>query len=421
MSTSSMVSRRGLKCNKVRRVSDPDSVPTATTPIVSSPLTNSPSSTFLRVYSSPASKLLAKLPSWFEPAISDRAHLNLPLSTLDARSTEAGPAGVLSKRSVNKTKRNSPLSIIQSTSCVPSPSASSLTGIQSSAAPTSGGHFGSSTMPTAEGARLLPRTSSETAGLSQNDLSNIIAGSLLGVLGFVAITALTVILLLRRRRRLYGDVKSIGSNGKLSRMSRNSTPTLTGWNPRHQSSVSFGTPTPQSLSGHARHASEPLATPKPVMLHKRFSKSTELSTAAPVDPYGLNTPRDQFSDPEVNNRQLRLAKPGSCDLQTIQEKPEGYPSKPEPLFTPRSLYSSDRSIGSTIILPSRNSSVGSLQALSYRLSSPLRLSASTWMPSPGVLSPLSVEQAVRRSSTRSDPFDLEVPVDARHSRPQLQQ
>lgn len=407
-----MVSRRSLKCNKVRRVSDPDSVPTATAPIVSSPLTNSPSSTFLRVYSSPASKLLAKRPSWFEPAISDRAHLNLPLSTLDARSTEAGPAGVLSKRSVNKTEPNSPLSIIQSTSCVPSHSASSLTGIQSLAAPTSGGHFGSSTMPTAEGARLLPRTSSETAGLSQNDLSNIIAGSLLGVLGFVAITALIVILLLRRRRRLYGDVKSIGSNGKLSRMSRNSTPTLT--------SVSFGTPTPQSLSGHARHASEPLATPKPVIFHKRFSKSTELSTAAPVDPHGLNTPRDQFSDPEVNNRQQRLAKPGSCDLQTIQEKPEGYPSKPEPLFTPRSLYSSDRSIGSTIILPSRNSSVGSLQVLSYRLSSPLRLSASSWMPSPGVLSPLSVDQAVRRSSTRSDPFDLEVPVDAGYSRSQLQ-
>lgn len=420
MSTSYIVSRHGLKCNKVRRVSDPEFVPTATASVVSSPSTQSASSTFLRVYSTPASKRLAKLPSSFEPATSNLAHPGPPLLTADTRSTEAGPAGVLSKRFVDKAEPYTPLSTIQSVPSVPSHRASSLAGIQTSDTPTSGSYLGLSTTPTAEGTRLSPRTSSENTD-HHNDLPSTIAGTILGVLGFVAFTALIVVLLLRRRRRLYGDIRSISSNGKLSRMSRNSTPTLTSWYPRHHSSVSSraGTQTPQSLLGHTRHASEPLATPKSVMFHNPFSKSAELCTAPPADP--SSTSRDPFSDPEADNRIPRPTKLGSQDLQTIQEKPEGLPSKPERIFIPRSLYSSDRSIGSTIVLPGRNSSVGSLQVLSYRLSSPLRLSASIRMPSPGALSPRPVDPAARRPSTRSDPFDLEVPTGAEHPRPQPQQ
>lgn len=266
--------------------------------------------------------------------------------------------------------------------------------------------------------RLTPRSNG-------NDLTSMIAGSILGVLCFIGITTLIVRLLLRRRQRMYGDVKSISSNGKLSRMSRNSMATLTSWYPRHQSTTSFrtGASTPSQVlgqsqgqgQGHMRNTSEPLATPRAVFFNNPFSKSAELCAAPPVDRRDPTVPGDLYLDPEATAKHQQYqprnhAKQPSLsnDLQTIQEKPEEYPRKPERLFIPRSLYSNDCSIGSTIVLPGRNSSVGSLQVLSYRLSSPFRLSHTSRMHSPGVLlTPRMPVDSRRRSSTRSDPFDLE--------------
>lgn len=290
---------------------------------------------------------------------------------------------------------------------------------------------------------LMPKEKRLTARSNGNDLTSMIAGSILGVLCFIGITALIARFLLRRRQRMYGDVKSISSNGKLSRMSRNSSATLTSWYPRHQSTTSIrtGTSTASHFGGghhhhhhhHMRNTSEPLATPKPVFFHNSFSKSAELCAAPPVDRRDPTIPGDLYLDPESTARQHqhqhqqpRHAKQGSVsnDLQTIQEKPEEYPTKPEGLFIPHSLYSNDRSVGSTIILPGHNSSVGSLQMLNYRLSSPFQLSSTPRLhsPSPGVLlTPHLPLDSRRRSSTRSDPFDLEDESLSQHSRSVLQQ
>ncbi|EAW06306.1 uncharacterized protein ACLA_079900 [Aspergillus clavatus NRRL 1] len=69
----------------------------------------------------------------------------------------------------------------------------------------------------------------------------------------------------------------------------------------------------------------------------------------------------------------------------------------------RSIYSSERSLGSTIILPGRSSIGSSVRRTSYQISI-------------SDLAPLGPNESVTRVSTRSDPFDLEVPPNAMHKR-----
>lgn len=225
------------------------------------------------------------------------------------------------------------------------------------------------------------------------------------MIGFVAFVALVCIFLLRRRRRKYGDDRSMNSNGKLSRVDRNSAPTLTSWKPR-QSRFSFhaGTPSPASQTSPVNRLPEPLAPPKPILFHNPFSKSAELCSESQIDTRGARTMQNPFADPEpVNGQNIRPTRPSKSslpELQTIQEEmPEGF-------VVQRSAYGSDHSLGSTIVLPGRNSSVGSLQVISYRISS---LSST----SPRPVDPAAVE---KRMSIRSDPFDLEAPSAAVHRR-----
>ncbi|BCR89135.1 uncharacterized protein ACHE_50333A [Aspergillus chevalieri] len=414
MSSPSVVFNRGLRCAKVKRVSIPVSVPSASpgplSPLASTsfPLLATPSpqasSALSGAYSTPSTFSIRPSTLLGPP---EKIHPTISL-TPEVQVTSPPNVGVLPPTPVasatsstgSKTETDTSTPTVDSRVFGASHSASSSISTTPSATTTAGtGSVGDS-------------STQKTDGSNKDNLPRVIVGSILGVLGFIAFVALICFLLLRRRRRMYGDTKSLSSNGKLSRIDRSSVPTLTSWEPRHRSVFSFHSP-PSGQSPPNRLQPTPtpeLTPPKPTLFHNPFSKSTEACIEAQLDHRG--TPPNPFADPTFQNnnkntrlsptwKQVRLSKPNIIEWQ-----PQGQNS----LVTPRSLYGSDHSLGSTIILPGRNSSVGSLQVINYRLSSP------------SATSPRIIDLSTRRvsaksaRSARSDPFDLEVPMDAVHTR-----
>ena len=414
MSSPSVIFNRGLRCTKVKRVSIPVSVPAAS-PGPLSPLASTSFSLFATplpqsslalsgAYSTPSTfsirpSTLLDPPEKIHPTISLTPEVQV---TSPPNVGVFPPTPVASETSStgSKTEADTSTPTVDSRIFGASHSATSSISTTPSATTTAGtGSAGDS-------------STQKTDGLNKDNLPRVIVGSILSVLGFIAFVALICFLLLRRRRRMYGDTKSLSSNGKLSQIDRNSVPTLTSWAPRHRSVFSFHSP-PSGQSPPNRLQLTPtpeLTPPKPVLFHNPFSKSTEACIEAQLDNRGPGTILpNPFADPTSPNntntsptwKQVRPSKPNIIEWQ-----PQGQNS----LVIPRSLYGSDHSLGSTIILPGRNSSVGSLQVISYRLSSPSATS-------PRVID-LSARRISARSarSARSDPFDLEVPVDAVHSR-----
>lgn len=415
MSSPSVVFNRGLRYTKVKRVSIPVSAPTAfpgpLSPVASTLFslfaTPSPQSSLALsgAYSTP-STFSIRPSTLLDPP--EKIHPTISL-TPEVQVTSPPNVGVFPPTPVasetpytGKTKADTSTPTVDSRIFGASHNASSSIGTTSSATTTAG--TGSAGYGSTQ----------NTDGLNKDNLPGVIVGSILGVLGFIAFVALICFFLLRRRRRVYGDTKSLSSNGKLSRIDRNSVPTLTSWAPRHHSAFSFHASPASGQSPPNRiqftHTPE-LTPPKPILFHNPFSKSTEACIEAQLDNRSPGTiPLNPFADPTSPNnntttvntsptwKQIRPSKPNIIEWQ-----PQGHNS----LVIPRSLYGSDHSLGSTIILPGRNSSVGSLQVISYRLSSPSATS-------PRVID-LSAKRISARSA-RSDPFDLEVPVDAVHSR-----
>lgn len=418
MSSASVVFNRGLRCTKVKRDSIPVSVPTASpgplSPLASTSFslfaTPSPqsSSALSGAYSTPSTfsirpSTLLDPPGKIHPTISLTPEVQV---TAPPNVGVFPPTPVASETSSTgfNTEADTSAPTVDSRIFEASHSASSSISTTPSATTTAGtGSAGDS-------------STQKTDGLNKDNLPRVIVGSILGVLGFIAFVALICFLLLRRRRRMYGETKSLSSNGKLSRIDRNSVPTLTSWAPRHRSVFSFHSP-PSGQSPPNRIQLTPtpeLTPPKPILFHNPFSKSTEACIEAQLDnrspgtilPYPFANPTSPNNNNTRTNtsptwKQIRPSKPNIIEWQ-----PQGQNS----LVIPRSLYGSDHSLGSTIILPGRNSSVGSLQVISYRLSSPSATS-------PRVID-LSARRISARSarSARSDPFDLEVPVDAVHAR-----
>lgn len=411
MSSPSVIFNHGLRCTKVKRVSIPVSVPAAP-PGPSSPIASTSFSLF--VTPSPQSSLALSgaypTPSTFSirpSTLVEKIHPTISL-TPEIQVTSPPNVGVFpptpvasETSSTGKTGADISTPTVDSKIIGTSHSTSSSFGTAPSATTTAGtGSAGDS-------------STQKTDGLNKDNLPRVIVGSILGVLGFIAFVALICFLLLRRRQRMYGDTKSLSSNGKLSRIDRNSVPTLTSWAPRHCSVFSFHSP-PSGKFPPNRIQLTPtpeLTPPKQILFHNPFSKSTEACLEAQLE--NLGPPPNPFADSTSPNntntrtstsptwKQVRPSKPNIIEWQ-----PQGQNS----LIIPRSLYGSDHSLGSTIILPGRNSSVGSLQVISYRLSSPSATS-------PRVID-LSARRISARStrSARSDPFDLEVPVDAVHTR-----
>lgn len=408
MASTSIALHHGLRNTRIRRASIPVSVPSLAQPLTlstlivpassTSQLSSQTSSTSSKAYSASSPTPLVKPFSLFDPAPSDKIHPTIPLLTADIQSTPLPdtllPPSVTSELPSRKTGSTAPTSTLQSAA---SP--------QTSATPTEETPSSSTTPSAAAGAGAPEYNSAgESTDQSKNTLIRVLVGSIFGVIAFIVLVSLICLLLLRSRRQIYGDRKSVSSNGKLSRVDRNSAPTLTSLSPRYLSELPFhsGTPSPPSQSSHAQSSSGPLATPQPVLFHNPFSKSTELCAGLPYDNRGTRKVENPFADPApVNDRPAprygRPSKPSVMGLQPIpQEKANG-------LVIPRSMYGSDHSLGSTIILPGRNSSVGSFQVISYRISQPSEKT-----------SPRPVDPTGRRVSTRSDPFDLEMPAAAVH-------
>lgn len=408
MASPSIVLHHGLRNTRIHRASIPVSVPSLTRPPTLSTLIipasstsqlSSQTSTSSKAYSASSSTPLVKPLSLFDPAPSDKIHPTIPLLTADTQSTlpDVGllPPSVTSELPSTRTGSTAPTSTLQSTA---SP--------QASVTPTEETHS-SSTSPSAATGAGAPEYSSagEPTDQRKDTLIRVLVGSIFGVIAFIVLVSLICLLLLRSRRRIYGNRKSVSSNGKLSRVDRNSAPTLTSLSPRYLSELPFhsGTPSPPSQASHAQSSSGPLATPQPVLFHNPFSKSSELCAVLPDDNRGTGEVENPFADPApMNDRQVpkygRPSKPSLIGLQPIpQEKTNG-------LVIPRSMYGSDHSLGSTIVLPGRNSSIGSFQVISYRISHPSEKASPP------------VDPAGRRVSTRSDPFDLEVPANAVHPR-----
>ncbi|RHZ67752.1 uncharacterized protein CDV56_109586 [Aspergillus thermomutatus] len=246
-------------------------------------------------------------------------------------------------------------------------------------------------------------------GRGSDDVGNrhtlrTILGSVFGAVGFIALILLICFLICRYRRRKPRDSRSFGGSEKLLRngrhsadswassqhafLSRASSPSDASSAPDHH----VPGPNMGSTYAHARKGSSHLSEP--------ISKPSDVSPDLPPrirDAIGgtqvHSIPSDQPLCPEASTlaalHPSTYDKPISFGFQINQDQ--------------QSIYSSERSLGSTIILPGRSSFGSSVQRASY----PISISD---------LGPPGPNESVTRVSTRSDPFDLEVPPNAMHGR-----
>ncbi|GFF52004.1 hypothetical protein IFM46972_09434 [Aspergillus udagawae] len=232
-----------------------------------------------------------------------------------------------------------------------------------------------------------------------------ILGSIFGTVGLIALILLMCFLIYRYRRRKPRDGRSFGGSEKLLRNGRHSADSWA--SSQHAflsrtSSLSDATSAPNhhhvpgpnmgSSYAHVRkgssHLSEPNPNPSEVSLGMRPHIRDAISGTQVHSTRG-----DQPFCPDAStlagSHSPSYAKSISPGIQINQDQ--------------HSIYSSERSLGSTIVLPGRSSFGSSVQRASY----PISISD---------LGPPGPNDSVTRVSTRSDPFDLEVPPNATHKR-----
>ncbi|GMF81605.1 hypothetical protein BDV35DRAFT_372325 [Aspergillus flavus] len=243
---------------------------------------------------------------------------------------------------------------------------------------------------------------------SQASLRTLL-GSVLGAMGFIAAVFLICLLLFRRRRRRSGGVQCFGGNEKLLRADRQSADSLTG--------LQHGYVSGGSMRSQYKYA---LEAPMSAYYHDESDRAS----ACYSDPFsdsaelhgGLRNGMPEIEDttqslfmnqkydqqPVIPRANLPLRTVSDSLLPTVHA---GRRRSELPLGSEHgSIYSSDRSLGSTLILPGRSSLGSSLQRFSYRVSV-------------AELEPCGANEPVSKispRSTRSDPFDLEVPARAVH-------
>ncbi|KAB8258107.1 hypothetical protein BDV32DRAFT_151767 [Aspergillus pseudonomiae] len=234
-------------------------------------------------------------------------------------------------------------------------------------------------------------------------------GSVLGAMGFIAAVFLICLLLFRHRRRKSGEGQCFGGNEKLLRAGRQSADSSTG--------LQCGYVSGGSMRSQYNCAPEPRMgayyqddSDRASACHSDpFSDSAELHRGLRNDILGIeDTTQPLFMDqkydqkPVIPGASLPLRSVSDSLLPTVHagRRRSELPSSSEH----ESIYSSDRSLGSTLILPGRSSLGSSLQRFSYRVSA-------------AELEPCGANEPVTKispRSTRSDPFDLEVPARAVH-------
>jgi hypothetical protein len=229
-----------------------------------------------------------------------------------------------------------------------------------------------------------------------------ILGSIFGTVGLIAVILLTCFLIYRYRRRKPRDGRSLGGSEKLLRDGRHSADSWASSHHAFLSRTSSLSDAPSAPDHHVRgpnmgyahvrkgssHLSEPDPNPSDVSLGMR-PRIRDAIGGTQVH----STPGDKHFCPEAStlagSHSPSYEKPISPGIQITQDQ--------------HSIYSSERSLGSTIILPGRSSFGSSVQRASY----PVSISD---------LGPPGPNDSVTRVSTRSDPFDLEVPPNAMHKR-----
>ncbi|KAF7131417.1 hypothetical protein CNMCM5793_004588 [Aspergillus hiratsukae] len=216
-----------------------------------------------------------------------------------------------------------------------------------------------------------------------------ILGSIFGTLGFIALILLMCVLIYRYRRRKPRDGRSLGGSEKLLRSGRHSADSWASSQHAFLPRTSSLSDAPSALDHHV-----PGLNLGSAYAHVRKGSSlSHLSEPAP-------NPSDVSPD-------MRPHIGGAMGGTQVHSTPgdQAHEKLVSPNFQrnqdQQSIYSSERSLGSTIILPGRSSFGSSLQRASY----PISISD---------LGPPGPNDSVTRVSTRSDPFDLEAPPNAIH-------
>ncbi|OGM41859.1 hypothetical protein ABOM_010141 [Aspergillus bombycis] len=270
------------------------------------------------------------------------------------------------------------------------------------------------TTSTATGDVLPKNNSDHGSSLSSPDNGSraslrTLLGSVLGAMGFIAAVFLICLLLFRHRRRRSGGDQCFGGNEKLLRADRQSADSSAG--------LQYGYVSGGSMRSQYKYAPEARMSAyyqddsnrASACYSDPFSDSAEMHGRLRNDMLGIeDTTQSLFMDqkydqkPVIPGENLPLRTFSDSILPTVHA---GRRRSELPLSSEHgSIYSSDRSLGSTLILPGRSSLGSSLQRFSYRVSA-------------AELEPCGANELVTKispRSTRSDPFDLEVPARAVH-------
>lgn len=232
-----------------------------------------------------------------------------------------------------------------------------------------------------------------------------ILGSALGATAFLVLAALLCFLIFRYRRKSKGG-QDVGGSEKPLQNGRQSPDSATGLYHEYRSDVSDVSDTSSNRSLYNYTPNVPLMPnyeshhQQPSHYSSPYSSSPENSPPLQQNAYPVKpTVRYPFLDyPQRTSRPSFPRRPASLPLSFASSETHRRPGIPF-ARDEGSMYGSDRSLGSTIILPGRSSSGSSFRRFSYGASA----------AELGLCSPA---EPVTRVSTRSDPFDLEIPAKA---------
>ncbi|KAI9927383.1 hypothetical protein ASPWEDRAFT_175059 [Aspergillus wentii DTO 134E9] len=430
MSDPSIIFFKGLKCTKVPRISPvaattrsssgSSALPVEPIPITASsasnitlqtPVSTSDPTSFIETSLSTSSSTLERpLNTSTTSSLTQQNTISTtsapPLTTSSTTFTTTPTAtSIHEPYSPSESRNSSSSSILVSSGSIehPSPLLISITTESKSVSSSLGTHRVFSTnSPTATGhvAGANPsKTPSDGLGYSNsNNTLRTVLGSVLGALAFFALILLACFLVYRHRRRKSRSTANLGGSETLLLNGRGSAASSAMTHGRCQSDTSSHS-TRSSMHSHMRNFSGAPAPPRSARVENPFSDMQEIQHEK-FGPHGMfGTVQDPFADPEPNRgppsmRQASLSEPRLQPIQKMVTTISGLQFSSDQA----SLCSSDQSYGSTIILPGR-SSLGSLQGARYQLS---------------ISEPRSARQrdSFARVSTRSDPFDLELPQSA---------
>ncbi|KAE8145086.1 hypothetical protein BDV25DRAFT_165436 [Aspergillus avenaceus] len=229
-------------------------------------------------------------------------------------------------------------------------------------------------------------SNSSSAATRRTSLGTLL-GSVFGAMAFVALVFLLCLCIYRHRR---GKSVISGRNKDLLGYDRPFADTTTNLHQAYMAGTSVHSTMSSKYSQHNYAPPDWTGNEAPSYVSDPFSDSAELHR-------GSRGNVTQNPSSTVTRATIPQRTVSDSILPAVREggKRTAVPMTPDE----RSIYSSERSLGSTLILPGRSSLGSSLQRFSYRISV-------------AEIDPSNANELVTKispRSTRSDPFDLEVP------------